>query len=1057
MKQILFFTAVFSIHFFVTAQTPQLVKNINKQDQGTGLSSDNAIMNNNFFFGTGKQLWKTDGTPAGTLLVKDFTAEDAVSLSRFVATGNAVYFMLSVEGAYQIWKTNGTEDGTIMLKDFGTNQPLFYRAAVGNTVFFSCSESATGAEIWKSDGTQEGTIVLKDINPGSAGSNARDMENVNGVLFFCATTSTGTGLWKSDGTEAGTTLITDLDAVSNSFAQTGEMTAVGNKAFFYFESPAAGREIWVSDGTAAGTFMLLDIYAGTSGSFPNNLTAIGNKVIFIAQDAVNRQVWITDGTIPGTVPLYDAVPASKNDSYTYLTNCNGTLYFSVATSIVSSTEPYISDGTPAGTVLLKDVNPGTSGSDARGYKYFNGRTYFIARTADAGYELWSSDGTTANTALLTEIYPGTNNGVGGSYLIEGVLSNRIIFSGNHPDYREEPYASDGTVAGTQLLKNVQTTGLGSYPANLAVIGNRLYFGSVTSGFSDNEPWYSDGTEAGTVLLKDVEPGAAWSNPFEFTSIDNTNFYFRTYNSSNSRDIWKSDGTDAGTSKIVTAIQSDKIQIVNNILFFAKSDANGNELWKYEAGTASLVKNINPAAAHSFPSNFISFNNQLYFYADDGTNGNELWKTDGTDAGTQLVADINTGSAGSGTYEDMVLLNNNIYLLAIKNDVLSLVKSDGTNAGTTEVKLFTSNDAPGKLFVFNNAVYFIKKNVNGSLVNEELWKTDGTEAGTVLVKEVMPYIATDAEYVQNISFYTNGARFYFYVDQENLFGETERLFLWKSDGTDAGTVAIKTYQSPPGEEQTIEDNLNYIAAYDNNQVLFSFLDVASGMEIWKTDGTTAGTSLVSDLNPGSAGSNPSGLINFNNAVYFSANDGTDLNELWKINMGTVVPLKLLSFTVYKQNKIVQLQWRTANEINSSHFEIERSTDARSFTVIGNVTAGGRSANNYVSEDQTAFAGINYYRLKMIDKDGRFVYSETVKINFTQSINVIVQPNPAKDFIVITNGEQYKVLRLVDMNGKEILRFEKRADNRYNISGVSRGVYLLQLYSDDIMDVKKIVIE
>lgn len=1057
MKTILLFTAIFAFCFLATAQAPELVKNINKQDQGTGLSSDNAVMSGNFYFGSVKKLWKTDGTPAGTVMVKDFAGIGAVSVARFVAAANYVYFSVDFNGGYQLWRSDGTETGTILLKDFGGNAVLFQRAAVGNTVFFSATESVTGTELWKSDGTVAGTTILKDINPGSANGSPASFQNISGTLFFCATTATGTGLWKSDGTEAGTILIKDLDAAVNTFSLTGDMVAVGSKAYFTADLPSTGRELWVSDGTAGGTSIVKEIYTGTTGSFPGNLTALGNKLCFTAQDALNRQVWITDGTEAGTIPLFDALPNSRNDSYNYFVNCNGALYFSATVGVAFSAEPYISDGTTAGTRLLKDITPGSNGCDARGYKYFNGKTYFIANTTTTGYELWSSDGTEAGTTMLPEIYPGVNNGIGGSYLIEAVLSNSFIFSGNDPVYREEPYSSDGTVAGTQLLKNIQTTGLGSNPSYLTVIGNRLYFGAVSSGFSDNEPWYSDGTEAGTLLLKDLEPGSAWSKPFEFTNIDNTNFYFRTYNSSNSRDIWKSDGTAAGTTKIVTGISSDRIQIVNNILFFAKADANGNELWKYDGSTASLVKNINPGSLSSFPSNFISFNNLLYFFADDGTNGNELWKSDGTDAGTQLVADINPGISGSGTYTDMVALNNALYFLGIKNGVLSLIKSDGTAAGTTEIKAFTSNDAAGKLFLFDNTVYFVKKSVNGSQVNEELWKTDGTQAGTVLLKEVLPFTITDGEYVQNNSFYIHNGAFYFYVDQENQFGETEKLLLWKSDGTVAGTVNIKSYQFPSGEEPTIDDNFNYIAAYDNSQVLFAFADAAAGMEIWKTNGTVAGTSLVSDLNPGADGCNPSGLINFNNAVYFSANDETDLNELWKINMGTTVPLKLLSFAGYKKIKEVDLQWRTENEINTSHFEIERSANGRNFIHIDNVTATGRSINSYSGIDDAPLNGINYYRLKMVDKDGTFTYSETIKINFAVNNFVAVIPNPASDFIVVANAEQYKTLRLVDINGKEVRRFEKNINNRYNVTGISKGIYLLQLLTDDTMEVKKIIIE
>jgi len=1058
VKKSLLILSIVLFNSLVYAQVPELVKNINTLDQGSNLGSDNASLGTNFFFSSGKQLWKTDGTPAGTIMIRDFSAEGAGSVGRFIATANTVYFMLPVTNAYQIWKTDGTFVGTVLVKDFGLGQPLFQRAVVANTVFFDVSQSGVGIELWKSDGTATGTVLVKDINPGAANSNPQNMNNINGELFFSATTSTGTGLWKSDGTDAGTVLITDLDAASNSFANSGEMTALGNKAVFYFESSTAGREIWISDGTAAGTFMLLDIYAGTSGSFPNNFTVLGNKLCFVAQDALNRQVWITDGTSIGTVALFDAVPNSKNDSYVYLTNCNGTLYFSVGTSIVSSTEPYTSNGTTAGTALLKDVNPGVNGSDSRGYKFFNGKTYFVANTPATGYELWSTDGSTANTSLFTEINPGTNNGVGGSTLIEAVVNNKLIFSGNHPDFGAEPYSSDGTVAGTQLLKNIQTQGLGSYPTHITPIGNRLYF-SGTLGFSESEPWYSDGTTAGTQLLKDLEPGAFFSRPFEFTNIDNTNFYFRTFNSSSSRDIYKSDGTPAGTARIVTAIQPDKLQVANNILFFSKSDGpNGIELWKYQGTTASIVKNIKPGAQHSFPSSLTAFNNQLFFFADDGTNGNELWKSDGTDAGTQLVADINPGSASSAGFLPMVVYNNNLYMIALKNGAVSLMKTDGTTAGTTEVKAFTSNVSPGNLFLSGSSLYFIKKNINGSSqANVELWKTDGTAAGTVLVKEVLPYTSVDADYIKTISFYTHGSKFYFYVDVEDLFGETQQLLLWGSDGTSVGTVALKTYQFPSGQKPQIDDNLRYIASYDNNQVLFVFADAATGLEIWKTDGTAGGTLLVSDLNQGANGSNPSGLVNFNNAIYFSVAGPGDFNELWKINEGGVLPLKLISFTAYMQNKTVQLQWRTANEINSSHFEIQRSADSRNFKAIAFVNAEGRSANNYFTTDRLPLSGNNYYRLKIIDRDGTFTYSDLARINFEEKSSVIVQPNPAHDFIIIKNGDQYNRLRIMDISGKQMIQFEKRLDNRYNISHLSKGIYLIELFRNEGVETRKIIIE
>ncbi len=191
-----------------------------------------------------------------------------------------------------------------------------------------------------------------------------------------------------------------------------------------------------------------------------------------------------------------------------------------------------------------------------------------------------------------------------------------------------------------------------------------------------------------------------------------------------------------------------------------------------------------------------------------------------------------------------------------------------------------------------------------------------------------------------------------------------------------------------------------------------------------------------LEPGNAAGN---LVstNFYDAFLASFTDG-------------IVPLKLLSFTAVKKQQAVQLQWNTANEINFSRFEIEQSNDGISFGVFNVVNGKGNQANNsYTTQDNQPFIGYNYYRLKMIDTDGKFTYSPVAKIYFDKRNSIMLSPNPVKDIVTITGIQNILSASVMDMNGRLLISFSNIQNNNINVQGLARGCYLLQLKGKDNM--------
>jgi len=310
-----------------------------------------------------------------------------------------------------------------------------------------------------------------------------------------------------------------------------------------------------------------------------------------------------------------------------------------------------SDG--AAPSLLQDMVPGRKGAAPNGVTTASGVVYFAAFDPQHGRELWKTDGTAAGTVRVKDIYPGARDGLDaqpGSPLAG--VGNTVFFTANDGIAGVELWKSDGTEAGTVLVKDIRPGSLGANPSNLIALNGTLYF-AANDGAGGNELWKSDGTEAGTVLVKDIRPGPAGVAPAHLAAFRNT-LYFVANDGRTGRELWKSDGTAAGTTLVkdinrgpVNSNPGQLFEVNGTLCFIAEDALHGRELWKSD-GTAAgtvLVKDILPGVGNGFAYYAIGLTpagNALYFTADDGVSGRKRWRSDGTAAGTVRTGDTYTG-------------------------------------------------------------------------------------------------------------------------------------------------------------------------------------------------------------------------------------------------------------------------------------------------------------------------------------------------------------------------------------------------------------------------------
>ncbi|HXF53258.1 MAG TPA: ELWxxDGT repeat protein [Hyphomicrobiaceae bacterium] len=421
--------------------------------------------------------------------------------------------------------------------------------------------------------------------------------------------------------------------------------------FFSAASGNSGVELWVTDGTVAGTQLLKDINPN-GDSFPGEFTLFNNKLVFQADDGTHGvELWVTDGTPEGTKLLADINPGFGNANPRDFVQLGDKLIFQ-ATTETNGIELWVTDGTEAGTQLLKDINPGEGDSSFPEELAFlsnsNGdKIIFRATDADHGAELWVTDGTPGGTALLQDIFSGIEgSSPAGFTLLSTASGDRLVFSANDGTSGIELYVTDGTPGGTQLIKDINTTGSNdSLPEGFTPLGDKVIF-SADDGSTGIELWITDGTDDGTLRLADINPNGD-SNPQGFTLLNGT-LIFSANDGTTGFELWVTDGTSTQLVKdINTGGDSNPqgfVKFGTNKLLFTADDGSGVALWETDGTAAGTIR---WDIGVSNPQGFVVLGNNVIFTVDDGLGGVELWVTDGTQAGTAPLKDFAGGGGGGG--------------------------------------------------------------------------------------------------------------------------------------------------------------------------------------------------------------------------------------------------------------------------------------------------------------------------------------------------------------------------------------------------------------------------
>jgi ELWxxDGT repeat protein len=811
------FFIVCSIHFETYAQA-ELLKDLNEEIQWN-INYNHSLMDGGgrMYYIDQTSLWMSNGTTATTVKLHAFGA-----ISDLTLVGATLYFTADdgVTGP-ELWKSNGSVAGTVLVSDLVPGAAGSSPANLCNVdgkLFFSASTATSGRELWKSDGTAAGTSMVRDILKSSGSSNPSSLENMNGVLYFSANDGTrGYELWKSDGTLAGTTLVKDIQSELKASSSPKLLTNVNGTLYFTATDATTGNELWKSDGTNSGTLRVKDIRAGTTGSSIENLIDVNGTLMFTAHDGIHgNELWKSNGTTTGTVLVKDMNPGSAGSNSTHahgspmrgFTNINGILYFIASKGV--SFFVYRSDGTEAGTWIVQPAFPAGLNKLYPSFTYLNGNVYFFNSTTYNSYD--------GNIKLWQMPYNGSN-----PQTIE-----TLTVGDDYYDHHEQEMIS--------------------FENNLYIFG-RLY----------TENWVgkpfqfikSNGLENGATVIKNVEPlPTRSSNPNNIVRVNNLAYISTSEEKGTNGEydlkLYRTDGTTSGTFEIMDTGNSNEMIASGNKLIFASLDSTGGAGLFATEGTKATTKQLSFVTPDKLPQHLTDVDGTVYFdaqYLYVNRRLGDFWKSDGTPEGTHMVLSGFQSMRSITRVVGKVILimemeGGNIWLMRTINVGIVFVK-EIPSAGTVYSRSYPTA-------VIGLIEYFV---VNDGIHGNEIWRTDGTDAGTYMLFDHNTTDPLDSDNLEDDIRHLVALRKTLYFSARNPDGT------WGFYATTGTSAYQKIKDIPPVVKSVVMNGKMYLFAQESP---------TSAYQLWISDGTESGTRFLTEL----VGEGEIDHTIINNVLYFN---------------------------------------------------------------------------------------------------------------------------------------------------------------------------------------------
>ncbi|MBD3881757.1 hypothetical protein IFO70_08330 [Phormidium tenue FACHB-886] len=478
-------------------------------------------------------LTLSDKTGIPTIVRDIKFGAEASNPGNVTAVGNFAYFSASDENGSALWRTDGTLDGTKKIRNFSSITSEKF-AVVGSgaaaNVYFVADDGVTGSELWTTDGTTARQVADFQTN-GTASSDPKQLMALGDRLYFTAKTANQiTNLYRT-ANSAGTAvelvaraseIVTNPDGTASAAPvvanlSTTEMIADNATGTLYFTgrlqigagagATSSGNELLSV--TNNNVFGLTDFQPGSDSSSLRNLTLIGNKLFataFVGGSFDPRLIRVDGfGTSPNyTIVQQGADTLTVDGKLQYTLTANGTLYFTAANASqgkeifkLDNALTVVGTGTGAGktvdATLLKDVQLGTSvGSEPFNLLSIGNEIYFFADDGEAGRELWKSDGTDAGTVLVRN-NGGSPRGSIADNASMVLFQNTLYFAADNEVDGRQVWTYDPAAPANSQLKQIIINRIpgqgaeGSSPIQFTVAGSNLFF-NATDGLSGEELW-----------------------------------------------------------------------------------------------------------------------------------------------------------------------------------------------------------------------------------------------------------------------------------------------------------------------------------------------------------------------------------------------------------------------------------------------------------------------------------------------------------------------------------------------------------------------------------------